>query len=346
MSKHIHIGQQNDCLSLEQFYSYLNDNISDSERKIIENHLIDCVLCSNALEGFSTISQKDAQNSINKIQFTANKITQKKKTPYRFLYFAVAASFLFMLVYVGVNKLSILSEKSQLAVQNKIQIQENEPTNFDNKKETTELENVVEIDDVEPKTEITSNNSKKEIIQTEKSEQKEISLKNNDESTNDVALSVNNISEEDYSSGSRPISKTMLASETSNNEIETKTFELDISNMIAYAKQVAAVENIESEANKKERSVSTATKQQPAMYEPSIQTVDTFQKIDKLVEEKLFDDALNLIESDFYNDFDKKWLKAYVLHKKGEIHQAVLLLYELLNTPNVYSIEAGRMLNK
>jgi len=55
------------CLSLQQLKFYHEDKLSSKEKHGVENHLLDCELCSNALAGFAiaTISSSDISD-INK----------------------------------------------------------------------------------------------------------------------------------------------------------------------------------------------------------------------------------------------------------------------------------------
>src|ERR1051326_5891243 len=41
------------CLSLEQLKLYHEDKLSPREKHTVENHLLDCELCSQALSGFA-----------------------------------------------------------------------------------------------------------------------------------------------------------------------------------------------------------------------------------------------------------------------------------------------------
>lgn len=46
-----HIFEKRNCLSKEELKAYLNGSLDTSSRQTIENHLLDCPLCSDALEG-------------------------------------------------------------------------------------------------------------------------------------------------------------------------------------------------------------------------------------------------------------------------------------------------------
>lgn len=56
------------CLSFDELLGYYNNQVSDTERLNIERHLIDCQLCSEALEGLEmTDNQKNVRQQIESI---------------------------------------------------------------------------------------------------------------------------------------------------------------------------------------------------------------------------------------------------------------------------------------
>src|SRR3990172_8048480 len=67
------------CLSLEALTKYLNGRISSEERLKIERHLVDCPLCSDAIEGFSSSGQPSRTNRrIEEINEEIQLLTQDK----------------------------------------------------------------------------------------------------------------------------------------------------------------------------------------------------------------------------------------------------------------------------
>ena len=43
------------CLAGEEVKAYLDGSISEEGRRRVENHLLDCPLCSDAVEGFELV---------------------------------------------------------------------------------------------------------------------------------------------------------------------------------------------------------------------------------------------------------------------------------------------------
>jgi len=50
--------KQTKCLSLDQLYSYSQDKLPPEAKFEIEHHLLDCDLCSDALEGMKELPSK------------------------------------------------------------------------------------------------------------------------------------------------------------------------------------------------------------------------------------------------------------------------------------------------
>lgn len=55
------------CLTQEQMHKYIEGRLSDKERFIIEKHLIDCDLCSEAVEGLSRLSGAESEASVTSL---------------------------------------------------------------------------------------------------------------------------------------------------------------------------------------------------------------------------------------------------------------------------------------
>lgn len=51
--------QPHDCLSEKQIQHYLDDNLGKSGRQTVENHLLDCPLCAEAVEGYRLLQEEN-----------------------------------------------------------------------------------------------------------------------------------------------------------------------------------------------------------------------------------------------------------------------------------------------
>lgn len=104
------IFEHTDCLSEEILTKYISDKLSPAEKHEMEKHLIDCEMCSDAVEGLSVISDKrkisEVTSELNqKIQTRISRIgtmEEKKKVKIIFLQqyrtqLAVAASIILVL---------------------------------------------------------------------------------------------------------------------------------------------------------------------------------------------------------------------------------------------------------
>lgn len=83
------IFQKHQCLSEGDIQDYLGNQLSGEERHRVENHLLDCPLCSDALEGLALL-EEDRQG--------LKPAARIRRMPWRF--FAVAAAILALMVAV------------------------------------------------------------------------------------------------------------------------------------------------------------------------------------------------------------------------------------------------------
>lgn len=60
MSEQLHknLFNETDCLSEETLFGYIDNKLSDSDRYLVEKHLIDCELCTDALEGLKLVTHR------------------------------------------------------------------------------------------------------------------------------------------------------------------------------------------------------------------------------------------------------------------------------------------------
>jgi tetratricopeptide (TPR) repeat protein len=89
------IFQHSDCLTLEQLTAYAEERVSAEERFVIEKHLVDCELCSDALDGFALLQEKggiqDRIKLLNEdIGRTASTYRARKRN--RRIYYSLAAA--------------------------------------------------------------------------------------------------------------------------------------------------------------------------------------------------------------------------------------------------------------
>lgn len=78
------------CLTEKQIIHFKESNLSAEELRTVEKHLIDCSLCSDAIEGAENVSSKAIMNDFT---FVKKQIEYKesKRAPKYFVYSAVAA---------------------------------------------------------------------------------------------------------------------------------------------------------------------------------------------------------------------------------------------------------------
>ena len=75
------IFQNRSCLTEREVKQYLGDELSDEQRYDIENHLLDCELCSAAVEGYA--QSQNFRTAEEDIQEVKAKVTASVKGPVR-----------------------------------------------------------------------------------------------------------------------------------------------------------------------------------------------------------------------------------------------------------------------
>ena len=89
------------CLTLDQLNAYIESKLSEPKRFEVEKHLVDCALCSDALEGMALSSDKEKVEqtikSINK-DIRNNFTSRHEKKPHRKVYYATAAALLIAII--------------------------------------------------------------------------------------------------------------------------------------------------------------------------------------------------------------------------------------------------------
>lgn len=93
-----------DCLSEKMLFDYIDNKLSQKERHIVEKHLLDCEMCSDALEGLEMVTDR---NRITLIKEAINKriheTTKKEAIVVSFNYkmaFSIAATIALLIVGV------------------------------------------------------------------------------------------------------------------------------------------------------------------------------------------------------------------------------------------------------
>lgn len=64
-----------DCLSEQTMYAYIDDKLSPKEQHIVEKHLLECELCSDAMEGLRLVKNRSITATIN------NEVSERMALP-------------------------------------------------------------------------------------------------------------------------------------------------------------------------------------------------------------------------------------------------------------------------
>lgn len=73
--------RNSECLSFEVLKGYLEDNLDDSQKRAVEGHLVDCQLCTDALEGLRNESTADLQQTVSEINREVRSRTSVRTIP-------------------------------------------------------------------------------------------------------------------------------------------------------------------------------------------------------------------------------------------------------------------------
>jgi len=123
-SKLNNIFSETDCLSPEILSAYAENRLSNEDRYLVEKHLTDCELCSDALEGISQIKDKSGlKNIFAELQQEINKRIEKKERKVLHVNFRMrlaAAAILITIVgvtfvfryYLGEQKKNMMAERT------------------------------------------------------------------------------------------------------------------------------------------------------------------------------------------------------------------------------------------
>ncbi|HKR04064.1 MAG TPA: zf-HC2 domain-containing protein [Bacteroidia bacterium] len=93
MNKNKNIFDHRNCLSKEELISYAKGTLSEKEKHFVEKHLLDCELCTEALEGILALSDASKLHNISRemIHRLSADRPFTKKNKIRPAYFAAAA---------------------------------------------------------------------------------------------------------------------------------------------------------------------------------------------------------------------------------------------------------------
>lgn len=143
MSNIKNIFEHTDCLSEEMLTKYLSDKLSPAEKHEVEKHLIDCEMCSDAVEGLSMISDKKKISSItSELNQKIQNRVEKKEVKIIFLQqyrsqLAVAASIILVVGLVWFFKSNVSMKEMDNASAEKMFADKFEPPPADLDNETT-----------------------------------------------------------------------------------------------------------------------------------------------------------------------------------------------------------------
>lgn len=83
MTEHLHIWPESKCLSAQQMQDYMNHLLDPSEVRLVEEHLTDCPLCSDAIDALAENPSLDLSAELDVLRTPLQELlkTQSESTP-------------------------------------------------------------------------------------------------------------------------------------------------------------------------------------------------------------------------------------------------------------------------
>ncbi|MBL4577427.1 MAG: TonB family protein, partial [Flavobacteriales bacterium] len=101
--QHNDIFPDTDCLSMKVMELYAGEKLSDAERQTVEKHLVDCAICSDALEGLTLAGfSSDVDDRIASLNERISAATEETSAGFwKREYYAYAAGFIGIMIISG-----------------------------------------------------------------------------------------------------------------------------------------------------------------------------------------------------------------------------------------------------
>jgi len=103
------INQPTDCISEKMLFDYIDKKLSPKEQHLVEKHMLDCELCSDAYDGLLLVKNRNRISSINSEIDKKLTTSDKKETKIIFFNFktisSIAASIILLVAAVFLFKL-------------------------------------------------------------------------------------------------------------------------------------------------------------------------------------------------------------------------------------------------
>jgi hypothetical protein len=356
------------CLTPELLQKYLSNELEGEEFRRVENHLLDCDMCADAVEGWSLAGAENiipvTENLNRKIDNSGFKITFRKV-----VYMVAAASVIFMLgifayLQIQSNGTSLAYEAANAEKENE-DVPVTETTKTIEQKEKITTDTIYENEQTEkkqadekltnasgkslgreqlavvPKAEESTKDLEHSVIQDIEIKEEDNYAEEENEVLLDDVISVN----KDKAKGegtldqpSKSIEKTDLRkSERSKNEVAGETIESkkESKRKLKSKKSRARSEDM-SEMVLDEISEELST--EPTVIPSLTDTISEISQLKNLYEQKKYSAALSKVDSLLKTEKmpDYLWYKALILIELNKEPEATKILEELSLKENLY----------
>ncbi|MDQ3191114.1 MAG: hypothetical protein M3Q58_05935 [Bacteroidota bacterium] len=127
MSTNIHTPfySDSDCISEQDMFDYLDNNLSPIQMHSAEKHMLECEMCSDVMEGLSLVNNRNKIDETKKLVDLKTQIIESKNGKVLSLWnahkakFAIAASILLIIGLTGIINLITKEQDKTVLVENK-----------------------------------------------------------------------------------------------------------------------------------------------------------------------------------------------------------------------------------
>jgi TolA-binding protein len=354
MEKFDKIFQTTDCLSEETMKAWLNNELSAEDKHIVEQHLADCPMCADALEGLSYMKNPDQLGKyINLINAEVDaRIRPKRRTLiYRIKpAYSIAAALILLFGIAYILKISFFDFKQDSAVAEQMientekakePFDETLPVIEEEKEEHAESTEVEEDTDVRP--EETGHNEDSKI--TESEERLAAENKTVPEAVSEPTVATDELEETtEEAADLTPTIKDLQSRLKKQAETEetTETSEEKKDEAVFFGNTRSHLESSEGGDEPKEKKLLSKRGNNTALIEKDYENAVKLYKADKLKDAaKIFD---RIMVNGGLHQYDAMWFRALIYKANNNPDKAIELFEKVAESKTKFSKQAAKEL--
>lgn len=354
------IFSKTECPSSDIILKYIKRELTSEEQHGVETHLTDCQICSDELEGFLLLKNKDKLNkTVAALNLKIENRIKKSVTPHRMRikkFYAIAASIILL-----IGSTFIISQFFNKSYEN---LAENEVSKT---KQINEEENSIKstyksekseevIKEVNTPTANKNNQTKKENVKQDLisnnsiSKGKNFDMDNNeDEELNTTSIDTNLYKNADISIEISMADVDDVINDTEKNKQEKDKLDNVSGNNVFAASERSSVSLFKKNKNNKSAAAGVETNNYPAEKQVENST-DIYNKGYNLFQNKKYSEAIPLFDSvltiNQQYTAEAEWHKALSLIHLNKNEQAKVILKKIIETNGKFATQANEKLKE